>query len=180
MESIEDENQSSQYDDDNNDVECHKENENETQQEDGDKLSKEVDTLNISQTSPSSMSKSFIKEDEEEEDFQVTIPFEFQKDECDVWFKTRTGTVGLPSNYVKWISKELQTLVMASDEQQNGEKKEIQLLDFSSESVIQVISFYHPKDFVPLNGKFKIQLSCNQLIFRKSFDEIISAFKSYV
>ena len=117
------------------------------------KLSNEMmNTLSITQT-PDEEEKEEI-----EEDNLVTIPFGFQNDECDVWFKTKTGTLRLPSNYVKWISKELQTVMMASDEKENGEKSEIQLLEFSSESVIQVISFYHPKDFVPLKGKFHIQL----------------------
>ena len=118
------------------------------------KLSNEMmNTLSITQTPEEEE-----KENKIEEDSLLTIPFGFQKDECDIWFKTRTGTLGLPSNYVKWISKELETMMMASDEQKNWEKNEIQILEFSSESVIQVISFYHPKDFVPLKGKFHIQL----------------------
>ena len=101
------------------------------------KLSNEMNTLSITQTPEEEE-----KENKIEEDSLLTIPFGFQKDECDIWFKTRTGTLGLPSNYVKWMSKELQTMMMASDEQKNGEKNEIQILEFSSESVIQVISFY--------------------------------------
>ena len=111
-------------------------------------LSQQMDTLNIAQK-PSSPTIEEKKE-EEEEDSLITIPFDFQKESCDVWFKTRTGTVGFPSNYVKWIVKELQSVAIGDGI--GDEKKEIHISEISSESLIHVICFYHPKDFMPLEG----------------------------
>ena len=113
-------------------------------------LSQQMDTLNIAQK-PSSPT---IEEEEEEEDSLIIIPFDFQKESCDVWFKTRTGTVGFPSNYVKRIVKELQRVAIRAIGDGIGDKKtEIHILEISTESLIHVISFYHPKDLVPWKGK---------------------------
>ena len=125
-------------------------NDNVEENEKYDPISQQMDTLNIAQK-PSSPKMKEKKEEEEEEDSLITIPFNFQKDSCDVWFKTRTGTVGFPSNYVKWIVKELQSVAIGDGI--GDEKKEIPILEISSESLIHVISFYHPKDFVPWKGK---------------------------
>ena len=80
-----------------------------------------------------------------------TIPFSLQKEECDFWFKTKTGMVGFPSDYVKWISKELHT--MCTGEGVSGERTIVEL-DISEESLIHVISFFHPKHFTPLKGTY--------------------------
>ena len=80
-----------------------------------------------------------------------TFPFNLKKEDCDLWFKTKTGMVGFPFDYVKWISKELHT--MCTGEGVSGERTIVEL-DISEESLIHVISFFHPKHFTPLKGTY--------------------------